>query len=283
MMKKLLAALSFSLLVSAAAVAQVNSTPITDPGSGGGDTGGGGSTGGTYTQPNLTYHGGSKVVNAKMTYIFWGWAGPGAPGSGEYTSELIAFRRYGIPNHLGMLAQYNASQSAGLLNSGVPDVFDPVAPPPDITDLNVRQEIQKYFHDQIDPWNIYVVVLPRGVTVTSPNGKRSCNAISGGDFCAYHYNFWDNGTIGSTRARYAVIPYPDCCRPYAFNDAMAAEVSVIHEVRETMTDPNLDAWFDIAQLEADDKCATLTFSEYSSGFTFGYQQEWSNAVHGCVP
>jgi hypothetical protein len=71
---------------------------------------------------------------------------------------------------------------------------------------------------------------------------------------------------------------------------MAAERCVLLEVRETMTDPHLDGWYDSAGLEADDKCRTFTFTEpapapppyYSRHFTFGLQQEWSNAVHGGV-
>lgn len=288
-MKKLLISLGLSLLVSTVAFAQPSPTPITNPPDDG--TGGTGGTGGTTSPPNLTYHGGSVVQNAKMTYIFWGWGSGGAVGSGEYTSELIAFRRYSMPNHLGMLAQYNATQSAGLLNSGVADVYDPTAPPANITDLDVQHEIQKYFHNQIDPWNIYVVILPPGVVVTSPDGSRSCNA-SGGLFSGYHYNFWDPETWGNVRARYAVVPYPECSsgRPAGWSDPMAAERWILHEVRETMTDPHLDGWYDSYGQEADDKCHTLTFTEfapapppyYSRYFSFGLQQEWSNAVHGCV-
>jgi hypothetical protein len=288
-MKKLLAVLAFSLLTTTAALAQVNPTPITDPGDETTDPGTSG--GGGTSQPNLTYHGGSVIQNAKMTYIFWGWASSGVQGSGEYTSDLIAFRRLSMPNHLGMLAQYNATQSAGLLNSGVADVFDAAAPPSYITDLDVQHEIQKYFHNQIDPWNIYVVILPPGVTVTSPTGASSCGA-TGGVFCGYHYNFWDQGTWGNTRARYAVIPYPECtsCRPTGWGDSMASERWILHEVRETITDPHLDGWFDSYGQEADDKCSTLTFTEfaptgppyYNRYYSFGLQQEWSNAAHGCV-
>jgi hypothetical protein len=286
-MKTLFIASAFSLLVFGAPSARAQPASIIAPGD---DGGGGGGGGGTGAQPNLTYHGGSKIVNAKMVYIFWGWSASGALGSGEFTSELIAYRKLAMQGRMGMLAQYSASQSAGLLNSGVADVFDPVAPPLDITDLDVQHEIQKYFHDQIDPWTIYTVILPRGVTVTGPTGERSCNAITGGTLCGYHHHFWDNGSIGSTHARYAVIPYPDCCRPTGFGDATAAEVTILHEVRETMTNPHGDAWYDSYHNEADDKCSSLTFVQfapapppyYNRFFAFGFQQEWSNADHGCV-
>ena len=194
-----------------------------------------------------------------------------------------------MPGHLGMLAQYNATQSAGLLNSGVPDVFDPVAPPTYISDLDVQHEIQKYFHNNIDPWNIYVVILPPGVVVSDRNGQMSCS-VSAFGFCGTHSNFWDPGTYGNTRARYAVIPYPVCCRPDGFGDSMTAEVQIIHEVRETMTNPHFDAWYDSNGLEADDKCHTQTFTEfapagppyYNRYYSFGLQKEWSNSAHACV-
>jgi len=288
-MKKLVVSIALSLLVSTIAIAQVNPTPVTNPP----DDPNPGTCcyGGGTSAPNLSFHGGSVVQNAKMTYIFWGWASGGGVGSGEYTSDLIGSRRYSMPNHMGMLAQYNATQSAGLLNSGVPDVYDASAPAANITDLDVQHEVQKYFHNQVDPWNIYVVVLPPGVQVTAPDGTVSCNA-SGGRFGGYHADFWDPETWGNVRARYAVVPYPECPsgRPAGWSDAMTAEQFVLHEVRETMTDPHKDGWYDIYGQEADDKCQTLTFTEfapapppyYNRVFSFGLQQEWSNAAHGCV-
>jgi hypothetical protein len=280
-MKKRILVSALSLVISASAFAQT----LFKPPDSGGSSGGG-------TIPNLTYHGGPVIQNAKLVYIFWGWSSSGAVGSGEFTSELIGFRQYGMPGHLGMLDQYNATQSAGLLNSGVPDVFDPVAPPPSISDADVQHEVQKYFHDQVDPYTIYMVVLPSGVTVTAPNGTdRSCS-VSGGKFCGYHWHFWDNGTYGSTDARYGVIAYPECsvCHPSGWSDAMATEMWVLHEGREAMTDPHIDAWYDSVGQEADDKCSNLPFTQfapkpppyYSGFFTFGYQQEWSNADRRCV-
>jgi hypothetical protein len=51
-------------------------------------------------------------------------------------------------------------------------------------------------------WNIYVVILPQGVVVTSPDGSRSCNA-SGGLFSGCNYNFWEIRKRTATCARYA--------------------------------------------------------------------------------
>jgi hypothetical protein len=281
-MKSFLLASALSLLVSAAGVSQ---TLLKPPGDGG-------SSGGGSTNPYLTYHGGALIQNAKLVYIFWGWSGPGAMGSHEYTSELIAFRTYGMPNHLGMLDQYKATQSAGLLSSGVPDVFDPTTPPASISDADVQHEIQKYFHNQVDPYTIYTVVLPPGVTVSSPDAKSQSCSASGGSFCAYHWHFWDIGTYGNTNARYAVIAFPECgvCHPTGWADPTSAEIWVIHEGREAMTDPHRDAWYDSLGQEADDKCSNLPFTEYApmpppyynGFFTFGYQQEWSNADGRCV-
>jgi hypothetical protein len=299
-MKKIILALALSVVVSAAAFAQ-SGTPfeVAPPPDG---TGGGGSTGGPtgdYTQPNLSYHGGSKLQYAKLVYIFWGFSWTGAPGSGEYTSELVGFRKAGMPNHLSMLNQYNAPQSASQLNYGYQaDVWDPVGPPPgDISDFQVQQEILKYFHNQIDPWTIYTVVLPLGTYPINPLGGRTCGGGAYGNSCAYHYKFIDHQTYGDAHGHYAVIPWPECegCHPPGFSDAMASEVHIIHEAREVMTDPELNAWYDSNGQEADDKCAYARSASnvfvnyapvgapyYNAIWSFGFQKEWSNAVHGCV-
>ena len=68
-MKKFLIATTLSLFVATAALAQNTNPSVIIPDDDGTGTGGSGTggTGGTTSQPNLTYHGGSVVQNAKMT------------------------------------------------------------------------------------------------------------------------------------------------------------------------------------------------------------------------
>ena len=56
---------------------------------------------------------------------------------------------------------------------------------------------------------------------------------------------------------------------------------VCHETREAVTDPDLNAWFDNAGAEADDKYAWSPSPFIGTG-GYAYQYEWSNANGGCI-
>ena len=53
-----------------------------------------------------------------------------------------------------------------------------------------------------------------------------------------------------------------------------------HEIREAVTDQQLNAWYDQVGYEADDKCAWHNL--YKMGGTFWVQPEYSNINNGCV-
>jgi hypothetical protein len=122
--------------------------------------------------------------------------------------------------------------------------------------------------------------------------------LGGGAFsqyCAYHGDFtWNGNTV-----LYAVMPYdytnPAACSglsgsPNA-DPAADAEVSVlVHELEESNTDPQLNAWYDNSGYENADKCAWNFGSTFTSGGgqanvsigskAFLVQQNWLNAGGG---
>jgi hypothetical protein len=53
-----------------------------------------------------------------------------------------------------------------------------------------------------------------------------------------------------------------------------------HEIREAVTDPDLNAWYDSSGYEADDKCAWHNLYQTANGFWV--QPEFSNKDNGCV-
>jgi hypothetical protein len=61
-------------------------------------------------------------------------------------------------------------------------------------------------------------------------------------------------------------------------DAVAHVAS--HEIYETITDPQLNAWFDSSGAEIGDKCAWY-FGSTKVG-AYSVQTEWSNAKSGCA-
>jgi hypothetical protein len=287
-MKRALILLLFIALIATGAIAQPTAID-TDPNAPGG-TGGGGNL---ASQPQLVDHGGAKMPYAKVVYIFWGTFPPG------YASELQAFRKEegGMVSHMGMLAQYKAWQTS--LIGPQADVFDTTEPPIFSGDFEVRGEVAKWFADRYDTNAIYVVILSSGHVAMTRKGSESCGGQTV-KMCAYHESYKDPAS--GIDVKYAVIPYAFCsaCQVHApdgtaANDVQNAEVFVIHEVREAMTDPiYLTAWYDSNNDEGDDKCASEIFYKhtipgpndtpyYHPSRFFFFQKEWSNEYRGCVP
>jgi hypothetical protein len=59
----------------------------------------------------LVDHGGEVMTNAKVVYIFWGWA---STTTDSYVREVISFRDdvNGMQKHIGMLSQYHRRSAA---------------------------------------------------------------------------------------------------------------------------------------------------------------------------
>ena len=114
---------------------------------------------------------------------------------------------------------------------------------------------------------IYGVYLPSGMRVTM-SGGASCST-----FCGYHGHF----NYGGLDIRYAVFPYLDCnaCKLSTMSVADMMTIVASHEIREAVTDPQLNAWYDSQGYEADDKCAWHNLYHMAEG-GFVVQPEFSN-------
>jgi hypothetical protein len=229
----------------------------------------------TEARGSLVNHGGPVMTAPKVVFIFWGWA------SGDsYTAALQNFRNGGIYNYTRMLTQYSSAASSASTNFGgsANDKFDASAPPHAVTDANVQSEVRKFFGGAEDANTIYEVVIP-STSYSSDGGSTSCGGPSLA-YCAYHGNFSDGGRD----VKYSIEPYPSCsgCQVSGFSIAQNQMHFVIHESREAISDPDLNAWYDRQGNEADDKCAwsPTPFIDNTTGFA--YQYEWSNSAGGCV-
>jgi hypothetical protein len=113
---------------------------------------------------------------------------------------------------------------------------------------------------------IYGVYLPAGMKVTM-SGGASCST-----FCGYHSHF----NYGGLDIRYAVFPYLDCnaCKLSTMSVADMMTIVASHEIREAVTDPQLNAWYDDQGYEADDKCAWHNLYRMTEG-GFWVQPEYS--------
>ncbi|MEP6993237.1 MAG: hypothetical protein ABI968_01855 [Acidobacteriota bacterium] len=228
--------------------------------------------------PNLQYHGGPVITNAKAVAIFWGgeWGTQSLPSA--LASEINAFNaNFGSTGEYNVITQYSGIQPASLSNTYW---VETVNPPVNVTDTKLRNKVKKYLNTFTggiaDPSTVYSVYLPS--TSYSSNGSSTSCGGTNLVYCAYHGHFTFNGVD----VKYASIPYPSCsgCQWTGFSTAQNFEHFVCHETREAVTDPDLNAWYDKFGAEADDKCAWSPAPFIDAGF--GYQWEWSNIAHACV-
>ncbi|MCW2963557.1 MAG: hypothetical protein JWO17_809 [Actinomycetia bacterium] len=112
-------------------------------------------------------------------------------------------------------------------------------------------------------------------------------------YCAYH----SHSTLNGQTVIYASQPYadsaPGCRVPSSPNNDIAADSTInvtSHEHMEAVTDPQLDAWYDLTQHENADKCAWDFGTPSLNGGTanvqwnthyYLVQQEWNNTIGGC--
>jgi hypothetical protein len=245
--------------------------------------------GGAGGAGSLIDHGGEVMTNAKVVYIFWGWS---STTTDNYVKEVISFRDdpNGMQKHIGMLSQYRGTGSTSLKGTQ-PDVFDAVPPPASkVTDTMVMAKVASScaaLAGGCRTDTIYEVFIPSGFYSDDGSGAQSCGGTNL-QYCAYHGN--GDGVSLNAAVKYSIQPYPSCsgCHGLAgWTAAQDEEHFIVHETREAMSDARLNAWFDAAGYEADDKCAWGTnlkflFSEVSGTHTYGYQMEYSNASRACV-
>ena len=162
-----------------------------------------------------------------------------------------------------------------------------------VSDAAVQAEVVKGFTGGALTFNsstLYAVFSGPGVNLGGGFGTQ---------YCAYHGHFTWNGND----VKYAVMPY-NATYPSACTDgtgisptsdfAAAAEVNTLaHETEETMTDEDLNAWYDNRGYENADKCAwnfgtthsgaTGTYNQTMGGVNWMIQMNWLNANSGgCV-
>jgi Domain of unknown function (DUF4082) len=230
--------------------------------------------------PPLLYHGGPVIASAHVVYIFWGPSFNNiASPDYSYAQTLQSFR-----NQLGTAPEYaTITQYSGIgltnLGAGTADWFDVSTPPTNVTDAIAQGEVNTYLATHtFDASAIYEVVLPSASYSSMSSTSTSCGgpALS---FCAYHGFF----TSGSNVVKYSVQPYASCggCQTGGWTAVQNQEHFVTHETREAVTDPQLNAWTDIAGYEADDECAWSPTPFFGTG-GYGYQAEWSNALNACT-
>jgi len=272
--------------------------------------------------PPLEYHGG-PVMPANADYAFY-WDPAGAPvypagyqaGLDRYFEDL-AHDSGGVQNTDSVLTQYGdeAGEFANYdsLFAGALIDTDPYPPngcsaaPICLTDEQLQTELTRYVTEHALPANLtheYFMLTPPGVESCFEAKGHSCSpGTSRPSYCAYHADIAVTGGV----IIYANDPFisaesgcdPGEEHPNDLPSDATIGGGLAHEHSESVTDPELDAWYDQRGNEVADKCATYQeasefgeplgrapdgakYNQVINGDLYWYQQEWSNLAGGCV-
>jgi len=229
---------------------------------------------------HLTFFGGPVLKNISVHPVFWN-------ANTQFQANISAFYNAVTKSTLwDMLSQYSAIGRG----SGVAGFVDNRTTT-SVSDAAIHTELNRLFTAGSLPApttsNYYPVHFPSGVTVTAPDGSRSCVV-----FCAYHGTYVRNGV----NVNYGVIPDQGggCAGGCGANAQRVNNMDSVasHELIEATTDPAVGlatvfgpplAWYDRTNGEIGDICNGQQGTTVGSdGVTYTIQLEFSNAANNCV-
>jgi hypothetical protein len=246
------------------------------PGHGGGGTNG------------ISYHGGPVILGTTNVYYIWygNWSGNSATTLLQDLAATIG----GSPYFNINTTYYNGSNTHvtnAVAYAG--STTDSYSHGTSLTDAAIQAIVSSHVSRDLpsDRNGVYFVLTSADV-----------NASSG--FCTQYCGWHTHASIAGLDVKYAFVGNPARCpsacadqttspNNNAGADGMASIIS--HELEESVTDPDLNAWYDTRGQENADKCA-WTFGTTTSlpsgakynmtlgGTKFLIQQNWVNASGG---
>jgi hypothetical protein len=235
---------------------------------------------------DLTYNGGEVVQAARSWNIYvncpsgpTGCWGTGAMSPATYLSDLnvsslleVANQYIGedVPGHF-TVSELQTSVTFAAASVSIEDIFSIVY------SAAVQVNASGYT-------NIFHVFLPQGqdmcISATdcySPDNPETWT------FCAFH------GSVNfslSEHVLYTVEPYQavsGCTVPAQTRVIDATASTLTHEFFETITDPDLSAWYNwLTGDEVADLCIGLRVKDRIGHNNYVVQEMYSNAVHACA-
>jgi hypothetical protein len=226
-----------------------------------------------------TNFGGPVLAHVSVHPVYWN-------ASTQFQSNLNAFYK-AIPNstYFDLLSSYGVFRGSGV--NGVVDNRSTTT----VSDAVVRTELNRLFSAAIIPLpnanNYYPVHFPAGMTITAPDGSRSCVA-----FCGYHGTYVRAGV----NVNYGVIPDQggDCAGACGNNLALVNNLDAIASAQlvNAVTDPALGlatvfgpplAWYDPNIGEIVNFCGQQTAVVGGDGVIYVVEKFISIVTHQCVP
>jgi hypothetical protein len=235
----------------------------------------------------ISYHGGPVILGTTNVYFIWygNWSGNTADsiltnfamsvGGSPYFNINTTYYN-GSTKHVSNSVHYagsttdNYSQGTAVGDAGIQAIVSNA----------ISSKLPK------DTNAVYFVLTSADVNETS-------------GFCTQYCGWHTHGTIAGSDIKYSFVGNPDRCinacaiqdtspNNNAGADGMASIVA--HELEESVTDPDLNAWYDRRGEENADKCAWTFGTTYTKGgslanmnlggMDYMIQQNWVNASGG---
>jgi hypothetical protein len=238
----------------------------------------------------IQYHGGPVLLGTPNVYLIWygKWVGNTATDIlRELVSSIGGSPYFGINTTYSDGAKRAASGNATLAGEFITGYTKGTT----LSDAKVQQVVS----DAITTGNLPADANGVYFVLTSADVNESSG------FCTQYCGWHANGTIAGLDIKYAFVGNPDRCpsaceeqtvdSPNGNTGADGMASIIAHELEETITDPDLNAWYDRRGLENADKCA-WTFgatSPSSNGSKYNMtlgsrqyliQRNWVNATGG---
>jgi hypothetical protein len=252
----------------------------------------------SVTTGNVLYHGGPVMAGEMQVYAIF-WEPRGAVVSSKFNMLIKRyFRDVGDSGLYANNAQYTDSGGQAPAGAELAGTFvdrSPYPAVPVLQDSDIRSEVTHAM--SVEGWtpgisHLFFVYTALNESICSPFG---CSPPVG-SMCGYHFGF---GTPGGP-VLYAGMPYAGNSLAQCYGLSVSpnhdiaadAEVNVTsHEQMEAATDPEASGWFGPGGLtdEIGDKCVGVFgplgakgADVYFKGHPYILQEEWDNAVSGCV-
>jgi len=245
---------------------------------------------------DLSFHGGPVIVAAQHSFIFLNcslscWGNPF-----QFLSDL--FIGLNIP-FIHVIDQYVNTIAAGRYTTINIAVELNGTQPHTLTASQLRALIMqgvKFENPQGGGGGnnrMYSIFLPQDQNLCFDNSNLCyCpdNNCNGGSFvfCAFHGSFDSTDAVGAPiHVIFQAMPYQDVPGCQVANGPNGSHIDstnnvLSHEIFETITDPDLNAWF-TGNSEIGDLCAwDLANPILLNSASYAIQKEYSNQAHQCV-
>jgi len=243
----------------------------------------------------INYHGGPVMKGTPNIYIIWygNWTnGPHASDS-QATVNLVDAFLDGLNGSGYMRINSTYGDNSGNVTGNThrsTQIFDSGSQGTTFNDTGLRNIVSAALNNGSLPRDSNGVYL----VLTSSNVNESTG------FCTQYCGFHTHASLGGVDIKYAFVGNPDRCpsgceaqttSPNGNSGGDGIINVITHETEETITDPDLNAWFDSSGQEDADKCnfrfgPTSTasngskFNQTFGGHNWLIQMEWENSRTG---